>query len=63
MKEFTITKRDAVALFRTQAGLARALGITGGAVWHWHDDKPIPDRHALRIRYILRPECFTKRKN
>lgn len=58
--EIKITKEEAVGLFRTQAGLARALGIERQAVSQWKDGEPIPEKQALRIRYQLRPECFDK---
>lgn len=55
-----ITKEEAIAMFRTQAALARALGIGRQAVNQWKDGQPIPERQALKIRYQLRPECFDK---
>lgn len=55
-----ITKEEAIGLFRTQAALARALGIYRQAVNQWENGKPIPEVHALKIRYQLRPECFEK---
>jgi len=55
-----ITKKEAVALFRTQASLARALGITRQAISQWGDNDPIPQVQAYKIRYQLRPECFEK---
>ena len=58
MKTFTITKEEAVALYRTQTALARALGIHRSAVNKWKDGEPIPEAQALKIRYVLRPECF-----
>jgi ribosomal protein S12 methylthiotransferase accessory factor YcaO len=61
-KKTIILKEEAVALFRTKAALARALGISKVAVSQWTDDQPIPQLQALRIRYELRPECFIKTK-
>jgi DNA-binding XRE family transcriptional regulator len=54
-----ITKEEAVEMFKTQAALARALGIYRQAVHQWKPGKPIPEVHALKIRYQLRPEQFT----
>jgi len=34
----TMTKADAIRLFETQAGLARALGITRAAIAQWPDE-------------------------
>lgn len=61
-KQTIIIKEEAVAMFRTKAALARALGISKVAVSQWPDGKPIPQLQALRIRYELRPECFPKIK-
>ena len=55
-----ITKEEAIEMFGSQAGLARALGIYRQAVSQWRDGEPIPQEQALRIRYQLRPECFDK---
>ena len=38
--------------------LARALNITPSAVYQWRDGEPIPDAHALRLRYELKPKVF-----
>ncbi len=53
-----ITKEQAIALYESQSALARALGITKGAVSQWPDGKQIPENHALRLRYELKPEEF-----
>ncbi len=53
-----ILKEDAVAMFGSQAELARALDIKRSAVSQWQDGKPIPEKQALKIRYQLRPESF-----
>ena len=58
MKKVVITKKKAVELFGTQAELARALDITRSAVGQWGWKDPIPDAHAMRIYYELRPEAF-----
>lgn len=55
-----IQKTEAIGLFRNKAQLARALGITRQAIDRWPDDRPIPEKHALKIRFILRPECFSE---
>jgi hypothetical protein len=53
-----IYKRDVLAVYGTHEAAARALGITRGAVTMWPEDRPIPDRHALRLRFVLRPDIF-----
>lgn len=57
-KSSVITKECAVGLFKTQAALAKALDISKGAVSQWKDGMPIPEVHALKIRYELKPESF-----
>ena len=57
---FSITKAQALALYNGNgAALARALGIGRAAVSKWPEG-PIPEGYALKIRYVLRPECFEK---
>jgi len=53
-----ITKEQAVALFGSQIALAKALGITKGAVSQWRDGEPIPEAQALKLRYEIAPEAF-----
>lgn len=53
-----ISKHDAIAMYGTQQALADALGISRTAVTMWPDDKPIPERHALKLRFELRPDVF-----
>lgn len=53
-----ITKEKAVEAFGSQVALARALGITRGAVSQWPAGKPIPEVHALRLKHELRPDIF-----
>lgn len=55
----TITKEQAVRLFGSRKELQAALGLQSHAtIVMWEDGKPIPEVHALRIRYVLRPEAF-----
>jgi hypothetical protein len=54
----TISKKDAIGMFRNKNRLAKALGITRQAIENWPDDMPIPEKQALKIRYQLRPELF-----
>lgn len=53
-----ISKQDAITAYRTQQALADALGISRTAVTMWRDDEPIPEKHALKLRYELRPDVF-----
>lgn len=55
-----ITKERAIELFGSPTALAEALGIERANVYMWEDGKPIPQKHALRIRYELKPEAFTR---
>lgn len=57
-----ISKTEAIGMFRNKAHLAKALGLTRQAIDRWADDKPIPQKHALAIRFILRPELFEDSK-
>lgn len=55
----SILKEEAIAAYAgVGAELARALNITPSAVYQWEDGAPIPDNHALRLRYELKPEVF-----
>lgn len=55
----TITKEQAIRLFGSVKALQTALGLgTHSAIYMWRDGEPIPENHALRIRYELRPEAF-----
>jgi len=54
-----IRKEEAVQMFGTQAELARALGIKKSAVSQWSDG-PIPEKQAMKIRFMLKPELFEK---
>lgn len=53
-----IYKRDAIAAYGSPTALAEALGISRPAVVMWPDNRPIPQRHALRLRYELKPDVF-----
>jgi len=54
-----ITRAQAVQLFGSVKALQTALGLkTHSAVYMWPEDAPIPDKHALRIQYELRPNAF-----
>ena len=54
-KKPEILKEDALALYPTLTALADALGITKGAVSQWEDGKPIPEKQALMLRYVVAP--------
>lgn len=58
-----ITKEKAVSLFGTPLALAEALGIERANIYMWPDKDPIPEKHALRIRYELKPEAFKRKRN
>ena len=53
-----LTKQGAIQLFDNRAQLARALGITRGAVTNWPEDKPIPINRELQLRLYICPEKF-----
>jgi DNA-binding transcriptional regulator YdaS (Cro superfamily) len=45
-----ITRNQAIEMFKTQSGLAKALGLTRSAVHEWkNSDKPIPAEHVGRF--------------
>ena len=58
MDKLDISKQEAIGMYRNKNRLAKALGITRQAVEGWPDDKPIPIKQALLLRYVLRPELF-----
>ena len=58
MTTLEISKQEAIGMYRNKNRLAKALGITRQAVEGWPDDKPIPIKQALLLRYVLRPELF-----
>ena len=58
MAQTIITRAQAVAVYGTQKALANALGISPQAVSLWKEDAPIPQGHALRLKYELNPEAF-----
>ena len=55
-----ISKQDAIAAYGTPEALATALGIGRTAVVMWSDNKPIPEKHALKLRYVLKAAYFRK---
>lgn len=58
MSQITITKEQALAAYDGNgAALARALNITPSAVSQWPDG-PIGEVHALKLRFLLKPEVF-----
>ena len=59
---FVLLKEDAVKLFGSQIKLAAALGITPQAITHWKKGEGIPQAHAYRIRYDLKPEEFNSKR-
>lgn len=58
MDTHPISKAEAIAAYGGNASkLARALRITPSAVYQWPDG-PIDERHALKLRFVLKPEVF-----
>lgn len=55
-----ITKEEAFELFGNGYRTSKALGLPPQAVYQWKDGQPIPEVHALRIRYEIKPEHFEK---
>lgn len=56
--ENTVTKAAALAAYNNSvSALARDLDITPQAIYQWASDA-IPEVHALRLRFVLRPEFF-----
>jgi hypothetical protein len=54
-----VLKEAAIAAYNGNgAALARALEVTAAAVYQWPSNKPIPERHALRLRYQLKRNRF-----
>jgi predicted transcriptional regulator len=53
----TIHKSDLLQVYKTQAAVARALGITRSAVSQWGD--VIPELQRFRLRE-LQPEVYAK---
>lgn len=54
-----ITRNEAVSLYGSVAGLAKALGVERQAIYLWGKDKPIPEQRYLQLRYQLKPDAFT----
>ncbi len=52
-----LTKREIIQALGSQAGIARILGLTRGAVTQWPMDAPIPEYRELQLR-ALYPEKF-----
>ena len=53
-----ITKAQAIEAYGGNASaLARALGITPSAIYQWPEG-PIAEGHALKLRFVLKPEVF-----
>lgn len=53
-----IIKEDAIAAYGTGVALAEALKIAPEAVYQWKDGQPIPEKQALKLRYVLKPLIF-----
>ena len=53
-----LTKEAALAIYGTPKALAEALGIERANVYMWKAGQPIPQKHDLKIRYVLKPELF-----
>lgn len=58
MNQIIITKEQALACYQGNgSALARALGISAAAVSQWPDG-PIGQVHALKLRFLLKPDVF-----
>ncbi|HHW4685779.1 MAG TPA: hypothetical protein ACQGQG_10935 [Xylella sp.] len=54
-----IFKTEAIRLMGSVKALQIALGLeTHSAICMWRNDRYIPDRHYLRLRYQVRPDAF-----
>lgn len=53
-----VSKEMAISLYGSQAALARALHVSKQVVSRWPNGAPIPERYALRLRFVLKPEAF-----
>ena len=52
-------KEEAIQLYEGSCTkLAAALGISKSAVSQWPDDKPVPEKQELRIKYELHPDLY-----
>ena len=53
-----ITKAEAIAAYGGNISLlANDLGITRSAIYQWPEG-PIAEVHALKLRYVLKPDVF-----
>ncbi len=52
-----ITKKQALAVFKTEVSLARQLNISRGAVNQWKPESPIPLLQEFKLRTML-PNIF-----
>lgn len=51
-----LTKAQAIEVFNGKVtDLAEALGLTRQAIYAW-DERAIPERHDMKIRYELHPK-------
>ena len=60
MENISITKQQAISAYSgNSAALARALKISPAAVYQWAEG-PIHDVHALKLRFVLKPDIFSQ---
>ena len=55
-----ITKSDALAQYKNQAELAKALGVTRQAVSKQPHNAALPELWQMKLRFLLKPEIFGK---
>lgn len=61
MDTIQITKEEALEAYGGDvAALARALNITRAAIYQWAPG-PIGEVHALKLRFVLKPDVFGSR--
>ncbi len=58
VRKIVITKAMALREYRSASELAEALDLTKGRISQLEDDDPLPQQHALLLKFVLKPEAF-----